>query len=312
MAMHKIVDHVYLGSMFALKGKLSIEQAGITHILSVLRGPIEANDVLGQAGMTHKQISLDDDEDENIIEHFGEALEFMDAAVSKGESVLVHCMAGVSRSATVVAAYLIWKERVSAETALARIRAQRAVANPNESFLEQLEIYARGIGQSTAPPALSENVTEYRRWLLQRQVAAMEGSGQAPVPRYAGADETATAELRCKKCRCALARSNAVVVHEGRHGLVKNARVQQPAYASKIGPGMVSLLAPQCMHYFLEPVRWMQPELDKGALEGRLECPKCRAKVGSYRWQGMKCTCGEWVTPGIEVQRGRVDEIRLA
>lgn len=55
----------------------------------------------------------------------------------------------------------------------------------------------------------------------------------------------------------------------------------------------------------------MRPELEQGKLEGRLECPKrtCGANVGKYAWQGMRCSCGVWVVPGISVARGRVDEV---
>jgi hypothetical protein len=71
-----------------------------------------------------------------------------------------------------------------------------------------------------------------------------------------------------------------------------------------------SVLAAQCAHFFLEPQDWMQPVLDQGELEGKLECPKCAAKVGSYAWQGMPCSCGRWVTPSFALGKARVDEIR--
>jgi len=67
---------------------------------------------------------------------------------------------------------------------------------------------------------------------------------------------------------------------------------------------------PQCAHLFLDPLSWMRPELDKAALSGRLECPKCATNVGKYAWQGMRCSCGEWIVPGISLARGRVDEVR--
>jgi len=55
----------------------------------------------------------------------------------------------------------------------------------------------------------------------------------------------------------------------------------------------------------------MRPELEQGKLDGRLECPngKCRNNVGKYAWQGMKCTCGEWVCPAVCLARGKVDEV---
>jgi|SRR5579862_2229792 len=66
----------------------------------------------------------------------------------------------------------------------------------------------------------------------------------------------------------------------------------------------------QCSHYFLDPLSWMKAELEQGKLDGRLECPKCGANVGKYAWQGMRCSCSEWIVPGISLARGKVDEVR--
>jgi dual specificity phosphatase 12 len=65
-----------------------------------------------------------------------------------------------------------------------------------------------------------------------------------------------------------------------------------------------------CAHYFLDPLSWMRPELEQGKLDGRLECPKCHTNVGKYAWQGMQCSCNEWVVPGISLSKSRVDEAR--
>lgn len=55
----------------------------------------------------------------------------------------------------------------------------------------------------------------------------------------------------------------------------------------------------------------MRPTLEQGLLDGRLECPnlKCKAQLGRYAWQGMKCSCGAWVCPAFSLQKGRVDEM---
>lgn len=52
----------------------------------------------------------------------------------------------------------------------------------------------------------------------------------------------------------------------------------------------------------------MRPQLEQGKLEGRLECPKCSTNVGKYAWQGMQCSCGDWIVPGISLAKGRIDE----
>ena len=79
--------------------------------------------------------------------------------------------------------------------------------------------------------------------------------------------------------------------------------------SSRNGIGANASIAPQCMQYYVEPIEWMRDELEKGALDGKLNCPKCKAKLGSYKWQGSKCSCGKWCTPAIELTRSKVDEM---
>ena len=71
-----------------------------------------------------------------------------------------------------------------------------------------------------------------------------------------------------------------------------------------------SMLPAKCTHFFLEPQDWMQSTIDKGELEGKLECPKCCSKVGGYAWQGLRCSCGKWVTPCFSLGKSKVDEVR--
>lgn len=87
------------------------------------------------------------------------------------------------------------------------------------------------------------------------------------------------------------------------------------ALASMTGP--ISSLEPlppppnPCQHHFLTPLSWMRSELEQGILSGRLECPtdKCKAQIGRYAWQGMRCSCGIWVLPAFTLQKSRVDEV---
>ena len=57
----------------------------------------------------------------------------------------------------------------------------------------------------------------------------------------------------------------------------------------------------------------MKPALSSGALDGKLLCPnkKCNQNIGKFAWQGLRCSCGGWVTPGFGVARGKVDEIKI-
>jgi dual specificity phosphatase 12 len=73
--------------MFALRGKEALKEAGITHVVSVLRQPLDATLF---EGYQHHIIEVDDVEDENIIEHFAGANEFIKKALEGGGAVLIH------------------------------------------------------------------------------------------------------------------------------------------------------------------------------------------------------------------------------
>ncbi len=57
----------------------------------------------------------------------------------------------------------------------------------------------------------------------------------------------------------------------------------------------------------------MKPALGSGALNGKILCPnkKCNQNIGKFAWQGLRCSCGGWITPGFGVARGKVDEIKV-
>ena len=68
---------------------------------------------------------------EDILAVLYDALEFIDMALKAGGSVLVHCSQGVSRSATLVIAYLMWRTGLSYDEVFAKVKESRGVANPN-------------------------------------------------------------------------------------------------------------------------------------------------------------------------------------
>lgn len=69
-----------------------------------------------------------------------ESIQFIDTAIENG-NILVHCLAGVSRSPTIVAAYLMFKKRLRYKEALAIIKQTRPFVNPNPGFIEQLKLF---------------------------------------------------------------------------------------------------------------------------------------------------------------------------
>ncbi|VDP05640.1 unnamed protein product [Soboliphyme baturini] len=77
-------------------------------------------------GVSYKFIRVNDTFDADLLSSFDECFEFIDSHISSGRNVLVHCQVGVSRSATVVAAYLMKKLNIGVHEALAIIKAKRS------------------------------------------------------------------------------------------------------------------------------------------------------------------------------------------
>ena len=74
---------------------------------------------------------------------------FIKAALTSGGSVLVHRHMGRSRSATLVAAYLIAEHNLSWQDALRDIQRSRPSAAPNVGFLRQLKSYTPALAVCT-------------------------------------------------------------------------------------------------------------------------------------------------------------------
>ncbi|KAF2462529.1 dual specificity protein phosphatase 12 [Lindgomyces ingoldianus] len=288
---------LYIGGLFTLRRREALQQANITHILSVLRLPLDQRLF---SPFKHLVVEIDDVEDENLLEHFPTTNKFIQDGLDGGGGVLVHCAMGKSRSATCVIAYLMQKHNISASEALSHIRQARSLCEPNGGFMQQLELY----GEMRTPDNVEETPA-YQRWVYQREVELSRVCGQAPeAEKIRFEDEhtdedTSEFELRCRKCRRPLATSQYII----RHPIST-----LPSREISEGPPMSP---PQdCAHYFLDPLSWMRAELEHGKLDGRLVCPKCHTNVGKYAWQGMQCSCSEWIVPGISLSRGRVDEVR--
>ncbi|KAJ1564570.1 hypothetical protein HK405_014532 [Cladochytrium tenue] len=90
------------------------------------------------------------------------------------------------------------------------------------------------------------------------------------------------------------------------------ATAARPTFRNKKGGGFDPMQAEtaRCASVFVEPVEWMLgPTADDGAapVEGRLACPACDAKLGSFNWAGSPCSCGAWVAPAFALHAAKVD-----
>ena len=136
------------------------------------------------ADVKHLRQELADAETEDIASCFDAATRFMSEALAGNGRVLVHCGAGVSRSATLVAAYMCLTRRCSAATALAELKALRSCVAPNAGFLRQLDAFARA--QNAAPPAAAALPDSQQRgdgaWLEVVKDGDVVSRIQLPLP----------------------------------------------------------------------------------------------------------------------------------
>lgn len=90
---------------------------------------------------------------------------------------------------------------------------------------------------------------------------------------------------------------------------VGTAKAQEATAAPR--PSSPLLASPACTSYFVEPLSWMGPVLETGAIGGKLTCPsqRCGSKLGSFDWAGQQCSCGAWIVPAFVLNASKVDEI---
>ena len=134
---NKITCNIWLGNYNSAKNISYLKKENINKVLCLMNYnfPIYSKD----DNINQKIIKVSDVPTANIIKYFGESLNFIDGK----DNTLIHCMAGASRSATIVIAYIMWKEKMPFENALNFVNQKRLVAFPNFGFREQLKIFEK-------------------------------------------------------------------------------------------------------------------------------------------------------------------------
>ncbi|KAF7967926.1 hypothetical protein HWV62_7884 [Athelia sp. TMB] len=98
-----IENKLYIGNILSARSSRSLTERRITHILSVCPDPIPAE--LPESGLTHRRIPVEDVDYADLLTHLPAACQYIEESMRAGGTVLVHCVQGLSRSATVIAAY---------------------------------------------------------------------------------------------------------------------------------------------------------------------------------------------------------------
>jgi protein-tyrosine phosphatase len=133
-----IPNFLYLSSYNATKNKSLLEKNKITHIINCAADFCE-NVFESENKYTYLSFYLKDHVLENIECIFYECIKFIDNVKEKGGRVLVHCIQGISRSVTLVMAYLIYKNKLTYDKAFNIVQSKREISSPNFGFSIQLQ-----------------------------------------------------------------------------------------------------------------------------------------------------------------------------
>jgi protein-tyrosine phosphatase len=143
---------IFIGSAGAAMNFDVLEKEGITHILSLAGNVCQP---CPKFTYNVHEVSDKPSSSKKLFDLLPSCMEFIDLALQHNDGkgkILVHCMMGKSRSATVITAYLMARQRLGMTEALDTVRERRPVAQPNIGFvlgLKRWEKKMQSVGRET-------------------------------------------------------------------------------------------------------------------------------------------------------------------
>ncbi|KAM7226843.1 hypothetical protein CapIbe_021918 [Capra ibex] len=149
---NEVWPNLFLGDAYAARDKNKLTQLGITHVVNVAAGKFQVDTgAKFYRGMPleYYGIEADDSPFFDLSVYFLPVARYIRSALSVPQGrVLVHCAMGVSRSATVVLAFLMICENMTLVEAIQTVQARRDIC-PNSGFLRQLQVLDNRLGRET-------------------------------------------------------------------------------------------------------------------------------------------------------------------
>ncbi|XP_028168890.1 dual specificity protein phosphatase Mpk3 [Ostrinia furnacalis] len=184
----EILPNLYLGNSTNSEDCDALARHNIKYVLNVTPDLPNTFEAEG-CGINYLKIPIADHWSQNLAVHFPQAIRFIEEAMSARVGVLVHCVAGVSRSVSVTLAYLMQRHRLSLRDAFELVRARKTDIAPNFHFMRQLHCFERDLGLHERSASLSKVLEELGVAELQAAESGAPGPG-------AGAG-TAAGEAAC-------------------------------------------------------------------------------------------------------------------
>ncbi|KAM6182125.1 LOW QUALITY PROTEIN: dual specificity protein phosphatase 13B [Erethizon dorsatum] len=149
---NEVWPNLFLGDAYAARDKSRLMQMGITHVVNAAAGRFQVDTgakFYHGLPLEYYGIEADDNPYFDISIYFLPVARYIRAALSSPRGrVLVHCAMGVSRSATLVLAFLMICENMTLVEAIQAVQAHRDIC-PNSGFLRQLQVLDNRLGRET-------------------------------------------------------------------------------------------------------------------------------------------------------------------
>ncbi|XP_018011893.1 dual specificity protein phosphatase 10 [Hyalella azteca] len=134
-AVTQVLPYLYLGNAKDAQNMELLQALGVSRVLNVTS---RVSGYREESGLLCKTLPALDNGHQNLRQYFHEAIAFIDCCKFNGERVLVHCQAGISRSATIVIAYLMYANREPMISSYQTLKSLRTIISPNLNFMGQL------------------------------------------------------------------------------------------------------------------------------------------------------------------------------
>ncbi|XP_041833483.1 dual specificity protein phosphatase 16 [Melanotaenia boesemani] len=131
----RILPHLYLGCQRDVLNKDLMQQNDIVYVLNA-SNTCPKPDFIPESHFL--RVPVNDSFCEKILPWLDRSVEFIEKAKASNARVLVHCLAGISRSATIAIAYIMKRMDMSLDEAYRFVKEKRPTISPNFNFLGQL------------------------------------------------------------------------------------------------------------------------------------------------------------------------------
>uniref|UniRef100_A0A1I7TD78 protein-tyrosine-phosphatase n=2 Tax=Caenorhabditis tropicalis TaxID=1561998 RepID=A0A1I7TD78_9PELO len=221
--MWKITENLYLAQLPMIIGPTANQEFNknkIKRVLTLTNEEIPEKERL--QNVDYKFIPLFDMPNEPILSNgtLEEAISYITESVEKEENIVVHCLAAVSRSVTICAAFLMYINSWPVEKALKMIESVRKSIGPNPGFLAQLKIWERC--------GMSFSAEKYKD--LYISVPGQPDVDSKTIWRQPIVNGRTKVHFKCRQCRKTMFDSDNIVHPQ---------------------------LAESCQKYLIEPMEWL-------------------------------------------------------